>query len=634
MLKKSLFAAAGILALVMSACAPATPTPTPVGKPAAVPTAAAVSVAPTVAPNPAATTVPAAPASTAAPAAPAGSRPFAALSPADRSKVGKAPPPVTINVAKKYVATIKTSKGDIQVELDPSAAPQTVNNFIYLSQNGFYDGLTFHRVEPNFVIQGGDPLGTGSGGPGYNIPPEIKLKHIDGAIAMARQSGPADTTPSSGSQFYITIGAQAFLDNNYTAFGRTIVGLDVVKKIVIGDKINRIDIAEAEGGAAAVPIAPTIAPPIAVCTTLSDTFDITPDALKVTDADHFRGNKDASTVMIEYGDVQCPACAAFHPALMAAYGQISDTVKLVFRHYPLTTIHDKAFVSSVAVEAAGQQGKFWEMLELLYTKQAEWDKTPPASITPTLVAYAKTLGLDEAKFSAALVDPKVVERVTGDVKTGDGMKITGTPTVFLDGRAIPTDAFAQPDFATQFRQYAKQRALYKAYAAKGGFKASKPDQVLDAKVATQVTIKTSKGDIVIDIDPKMSPVNANSFLFLAQKNYFSGSPVQVNDNEIGAVVFGDPSGTGYATPGYECEVENPAPGTFDKAGIVGLLGDETTSSAQFFITYSSTPMLDGRFSVIGTVASGLDIVKGLVAPISPDDKTEPDKVVSVTVTKK
>ena len=127
-MKKSLFAAAGILALVMSACAPATPTATPVGKPAATPTAASASVAPTVAPNPAAPTAPAAPASTAAPAAPAGSRPFAALGPADRSKVGKAPPPVTINIAEKYVATIKTSKGDIQVELDPAAAPQTVNS--------------------------------------------------------------------------------------------------------------------------------------------------------------------------------------------------------------------------------------------------------------------------------------------------------------------------------------------------------------------------------------------------------------------------------------------------------------------------------------------------------------------------
>jgi len=214
------------------------------------------------------------------------------------------------------------------------------------------------------------------------------------------------------------------------------------------------------------------------------------------------------------------------------------------------------------------------------------------------------------------------------------MKVTGTPTIFLDGRAIPTDAFGQPDFATQFRQYAKQRTAYKAYAAKGGFKASKPDQVLDAKATTQVTIKTSKGDVVIDVDPSKAPINANSFVFLAQNNYFNGSPVQVNDDEIGAVVFGDPSGTGYATPGYECEVENAAPGAFDKPGVIGLLGDETNSSAQFFITYSSTPMLDGRFSVIGTVTSGLDIVRRLVAPTGPDDKTAPDTVVSITVAKK
>ena len=177
------------------------------------------------------------PAATKAPAAQsAGDRPFAQMPAQQRSSISKTAPKISIDVSKKYIATIRTAKGDIKVELDPSAAPQTVNNFIYLAQNGFYDGLTFHRVEPNFVIQGGDPSGNGTGGPGYNLPPEIKLLHVDGAITMARQGGPAETTPSSGSQFYITIGAQTSLDTQYTVFGKTISGLDIVRKIAIGDR--------------------------------------------------------------------------------------------------------------------------------------------------------------------------------------------------------------------------------------------------------------------------------------------------------------------------------------------------------------------------------------------------------------
>lgn len=165
--------------------------------------------------------------------------------PAKRANMYKAPPAMTIDPQKEYRATIYTAKGEIVVELDPAAAPQTVNNFVFLARKGFYDGLTFHRVEPGFVIQGGDPLGTGSGGPGYTIPAEIGLPHVEGAIAMARL--PDDVNPeraSSGSQFYITLAPTPFLDNAYTVFGHVVEGMDVVKAIQVGDVIERISIEE------------------------------------------------------------------------------------------------------------------------------------------------------------------------------------------------------------------------------------------------------------------------------------------------------------------------------------------------------------------------------------------------------
>ena len=153
------------------------------------------------------------------------------------------PPPTQAEVkaAKKggtRHATIKTSKGDIEVEMYGDLTPLTVANFVKLIQAKFYDGLTFHRVEPDFVIQGGDPNGDGTGGPGYTIQRELApgLLHEDGALAMARASDP----DSAGCQFYITIGAQHFLDNQYTVFGKVTKGMDVVHNIAKGDKIISI----------------------------------------------------------------------------------------------------------------------------------------------------------------------------------------------------------------------------------------------------------------------------------------------------------------------------------------------------------------------------------------------------------
>jgi len=150
-------------------------------------------------------------------------------------------PAMTIDANKTYAATITTSKGTIELSLDAKAAPVTVNNFVFLARDKFYDGLTFHRVEAGFVIQGGDPKGNGTGGPGYTIPDENSgLLHVDGALAMAKTSAPN----SAGSQFYITLGAQPSLDGKYTVFGKVTSGQDVPKKIAVGDKITTITISE------------------------------------------------------------------------------------------------------------------------------------------------------------------------------------------------------------------------------------------------------------------------------------------------------------------------------------------------------------------------------------------------------
>lgn len=151
--------------------------------------------------------------------------------------------PIPFDPEKTYLATLYTAKGEIVCELYPLRAPLSVTNFINLAKGGFYDGLKFHRVVSGFVIQGGDPEGTGQGGPGYTVPAEISLPHTEGALAYARLSDEVNPQKrSSGSQFYITLNEVPYLDGEYTVFGQTIEGLEVTKKIVKGDKIEKITI--------------------------------------------------------------------------------------------------------------------------------------------------------------------------------------------------------------------------------------------------------------------------------------------------------------------------------------------------------------------------------------------------------
>lgn len=139
--------------------------------------------------------------------------------------------------AKNLQVRVTTKHGDILFTFYPDDAPGTVAAFIKLARAGFYDGLTFHRVEPGFVVQGGCPEGTGRGGPGYNLREEFNSrKHVQGTVAMARAQSPN----SAGSQFYICLEPAPFLDRQYTVFGQVTDGFDKVQKIKVGDTMERV----------------------------------------------------------------------------------------------------------------------------------------------------------------------------------------------------------------------------------------------------------------------------------------------------------------------------------------------------------------------------------------------------------
>jgi len=174
----------------------------------------------------------------------------AGQAPEAKPKTYAAPPPMTIDTSKEYTATIETEKGNLVLELFASDVPITVNNFVFLAREGFYDGSTFHRVMPGFMAQGGDSTGTGMGGPGYIFDNEItEHTHVAGALSMANAG--ADT---NGCQFFITYEARHELDGDYSVFGQLIEGMDVLEKLTPrdprqnpdfeGDRIIRITISE------------------------------------------------------------------------------------------------------------------------------------------------------------------------------------------------------------------------------------------------------------------------------------------------------------------------------------------------------------------------------------------------------
>ncbi len=154
------------------------------------------------------------------------------------------PPEMSIDADKSYQAKMETNKGEITLDLFPEYAPATVNNFVFLANQGFYDDVAFHRVINNFMIQGGDPTGTGRGGPGYRFQDELRdnpLKHETGVLSMAN-AGPN----TNGSQFFITHGPQPHLDGRHTVFGKVAdqESMDVVNAIRQGDSILSVTISE------------------------------------------------------------------------------------------------------------------------------------------------------------------------------------------------------------------------------------------------------------------------------------------------------------------------------------------------------------------------------------------------------
>jgi len=149
---------------------------------------------------------------------------------------------------------------------------------------------------------------------------------------------------------------------------------------------------------------------------------------------HVRGNASAPVTLVEFGDYQCPSCGYYHPIVDELLRRYPEKVKLEFHHYPLIQMHPHALAAAMAVEAAGDQGKYWEMHDLVYTHQREWSAMPnPES---EFLAFAAQLGLDANKFMRSVKSTDVEKRILEDIQRGSNLKVGGTPSFFINGRSV------------------------------------------------------------------------------------------------------------------------------------------------------------------------------------------------------
>lgn len=327
---------------------------------------------------------------------------------------------------------------------------------------------------------------------------------------------------------------------------------------------------------------------------------------------------DAEMVIYEYSDFQCPGCGGMYP-ILEAFLELNPNTALVYRHFPLD-FHPNAQLTSEASEAAGAQGKFWEMHNLLFDRVPEWSSLPEDQLLERLSSYAEDLELDVDAFDTALKEGTYTAKVNGHYEEARELGLPGTPTFIFDNVMFPSDIGLSLQGLIAFQSIIEnQDELFYAEA---------PEMTLEDGAVYEAVLKTTKGDIRVNLLSEAAPVSVNSFIFLAQEDWYNGSDFFfVRDNFV--AVTGDPTNSTVGYPGYYCQGETQ--NNFDRAGLVGML-----ANGQFFLTLGTdAAQLNGQFALIGQVIEGLDVLVELTRRVV-GDPTAPaaDVIESIQIIKK
>lgn len=345
----------------------------------------------------------------------------------------------------------------------------------------------------------------------------------------------------------------------------------------------------------------------------------------VSDLDWMLGPKDAVVTVLVYNDFQCVPCAQLLQVLTSLQKEFPQDVRIVYRHFTLSN-HDKAVLAAQAAEAAGLQGKFWEMQDLLVVQQANWSGLPTAGFESWLVQQAAALQLDPTQFSTDLKSTSVVQKVADAEKEGLAINLPGVPMMLINGILWqgPRDV---NNLKTEVKLLQLEQRQFSGC----------PPAVIDVTKQYLATLQTDKGDILIQLYPDQAPLSVNSFVFLARHGWYDGVIFHTVIPDYMAQT-GDPSGTGWGGPGYMLNDELVSGLKFDQPGRVGMVNSRTPGSnnSQFFITYKSQTDLNGKYTIFGQVIKGMDVVKSLINrdPAKSGPFSAADQINKVTIEEK
>jgi len=307
--------------------------------------------------------------------------------------------------------------------------------------------------------------------------------------------------------------------------------------------------------------------------------------------------------------------------------EFPDQVRIAYRHFPLVSIHDKAALSAQAAEAAGRQGKFWEMHDLLFANQSAWVSLSPDEFSQWVVARAVELGLDEARFTSDVFSDELAAQAQAAWDKGVQIGMPGTPFLLINGQIWPEGLPMSKGNLTAVLQLELLETRQYSVC---------PPMSIDPSKQYVATLKTERGDIVLELFADRAPLAVNNFVFLARNGWYDGVTFHRVLQDFVAQA-GDPSGTGYGGPGYAFTDEISPDLKFDKAGWLAMANSGANSNgSQFFITLGPASHLDGSYTIFGQVISGLEVAKSL-ALRDPDqglDQPPGDKILSVVIEEK
>lgn len=343
----------------------------------------------------------------------------------------------------------------------------------------------------------------------------------------------------------------------------------------------------------------------------------------ITDEDWSIGPADALVTILEYGDYQCEGCAGLAPVMLQIQEEYPQDVRLVYRHFPLIGMHDKAAITTQAAEAAGLQGLFWEMHSFLFGRQNEWIGMTTAQFQEWVVSQSETLGLDKAQFEKDMLSDEIVAIPQTAWDEGYNTGMLGTPFILINDEIFSNNF---PLTEGNLRAIIDLNLLEKRQFS------TCPPITIDKNKKYTATIQTEKGDIIIQLFPKKAPIAVNNFIFLANNGWYDNIIFHRVIAEFGAQA-GDPSGTGYGTPGYAFINEISPDLVFDEPGVVAMANaGPGTNGSQFFITFAAAHHLDGKYTIFGKVISGLEVAQNLTPRDTQENLSQyGDKILTVTI---